>query len=130
MGPGTAAAVPLPVEVIRPQDGSKKQDCERNAVKRWLGRIGPRPTGLEPVCLGDDIYAFQPICDAIRAMGGNFIPMAKRSSHKILYEDLHHCHPETLGKRVKEGVRKPKKSSTPTAGNRIFGSMAAWLPER
>ncbi len=48
VGPGQVAAVPLPVEIIRPQDGSKKQDCERNAVKRWLRRIGPRPKTSNP----------------------------------------------------------------------------------
>ena len=57
VGPGTAAAVPLSVEIIRLQDGPKKRDCERNAAKRWLGGICPSLTGLEPVCLGDDIYA-------------------------------------------------------------------------
>ena len=96
VGPGQVAAVPLPVEIIRPQDGAKKQDCERNAVKRWLRRIGPRLKDLEPVYLGDDLYACQPVCEAIRAAGGNFILTAMRSSHKTLYEELDRCHPETL----------------------------------
>ena len=34
-------ALPLPPEIIRPQDGNDKQDCERNALKRWLGCIAP-----------------------------------------------------------------------------------------
>ncbi len=107
--PGQVAAVPLPVEIIRPQDGSKKQDCERNAVKRWLRRIGPRLKDLEPVYLGDDLYACQPICEAIRATGGNFILTAMRSSNKTLYEELDRCHPETRDTRVTRGIRKPKK---------------------
>ncbi len=109
VGPGQVAAVPLPVEIIRPQDGSKKQDCERNAVKRWLQRIGPRLKDLEPVYLGDDLYACQPVCEAIRAAGGNFILTARRSSHKTLYEELDRCRPETLDRRVTRGIRKPKK---------------------
>ncbi len=109
VGPGQVAAVPLPVEIIRPQDGSKKQDCERNAVKRWLQRIGPRLKDLEPVYLGDDLYACQPVCEAIRAAGGNFILTARRSSHKALYEELDRCRPETLDRRVTRGIRKPKK---------------------
>ena len=42
-------ALPLPPEIIRPQDGNDKQDCERNALKRWLGRIAPRLCRLNPV---------------------------------------------------------------------------------
>ena len=38
VAPGHAKIVPLMPEFIAPQDGAEKQDCERNAVKRWFGR--------------------------------------------------------------------------------------------
>jgi hypothetical protein len=36
VAPGHTKIVPLTPEFIAPQDGAEKQDCERNAVKRWL----------------------------------------------------------------------------------------------
>ena len=90
MAPGHAQALPLPPEFIRPQDGHAKQDCERQAVKRWLRRLGPRyGAPLRPVYLGDDLYACQPVCEAIRAVGGRFILTCKPDSHETLYEYLH-----------------------------------------
>ena len=88
VAPGHNLALPLPPEIITPQDGHGKQDCERAAAKRWLGRIGPRVKGLRPVYLGDDLLACQPVCDAVFRAGGNFIMVCKPSSHKILYEHV------------------------------------------
>ena len=42
VAPGHRQVLPLPPESIAPQDWAEKQDCERNAVKRWLAR----PSGL------------------------------------------------------------------------------------
>ncbi len=106
VAPGQKTALPLPPEIIRPQDGAGKQDCEINAVKRWLARIGPRIRGLNPLFLGDALLACQPICDAIRGIGGNFILTSKPGSHKSLYEELSRCRPHTLVRTVTKGVRK------------------------
>src|ERR1700709_2067656 len=35
VAPGHAMALPRVPEFIAPQDGAEKQDCERNAAKRW-----------------------------------------------------------------------------------------------
>src|SRR5690606_17885299 len=40
--PGETRVLVLEPEFIQPQDGQEKQDCERNAGKRWLVRNGPR----------------------------------------------------------------------------------------
>ncbi len=34
--PGHNMALPLMPEFVAKQDGAEKQDCERNAAKRWL----------------------------------------------------------------------------------------------
>ena len=54
VAPGHQHVLPLPPEFIVPQDGAEKQDCERNAVKRWLARHGPTLAHLRPVFLADD----------------------------------------------------------------------------
>jgi hypothetical protein len=42
-------ALPLMPEFIAPQDGAEKQDCERNAAKRWLAAHAQRLMDLRPV---------------------------------------------------------------------------------
>jgi len=86
VAPGHAMALPLMPEFIAPQDGAEKQDCERNAAKRWLAAHGDRVKALRPVYLGDDLFACQPIAEAITGAGGDFLLTAKPASHKALYD--------------------------------------------
>jgi hypothetical protein len=89
VAPGHATVLPLPAEFLRPQDGAAKQDSEPAAAHRWLARLGPTYAWLEPVYLGDDLFARQPTVEAIQAQGGSFLLVCKPSSHKTLAEYLH-----------------------------------------
>src|SRR5918912_2425910 len=88
VAPGYTMALPLMPEFIAPQDGAEKQDCERNAAKRWLAAHAKRLVDLRPIYLGDDLFACQPIAEAITAAGGDFLLTAKPASHKALYHYL------------------------------------------
>jgi hypothetical protein len=105
VAPGHQHVLPLPPEFIVPQDGAAKQDCERNAAKRWLARHGASLAHLRPVFLGDDLLACQPVATAIQAVGGNFILTCKPSSHRTISEYLYGAtlaeHRETVRKRGK-----------------------------
>ena len=94
VAPGHQQVLPLPPEFIAPQDGAEKQDCERNAAKRWLARHDPVVRHRRPVFLGDDLFACQPIAAAIQEAGGAFIPTCKPSSHRTNTEYLHGAKPE------------------------------------
>ena len=61
VAPGTNRVVPLMPEFIANEDGAEKQDCERNAVKRWFGKHAERIKSLKPIYLGDDLFACQPV---------------------------------------------------------------------
>ena len=106
--PGHRHVLPRPPEFIVPQDGAEKQDCERNAVKRWLARHGSTLAHLLPVFLGDDLFACQPVAEAIHAAGGNFILTCKPSSHRTVTEYLYGAkleeHRETVLKRGKRAT--------------------------
>jgi len=104
--PGRNLALPLAPEFVRPQDGHDKQDCESRAARRWLLAHGERYRRFDPVYLGDDLYAHQPLCEAIRASGGHFLFVCKPDSHKTLYEYLTGVEMALLSKQVKRGKQR------------------------
>ena len=106
VAPGRNLALPLPPEFVRPQDGQDKQDCESRAARRWLLAHGERYRRFDPVYLGDDLYANQPLCEAILASGGHFVFVCKPDSHKTLYEYLTGVEIDSLSKQVKRGKRR------------------------
>jgi hypothetical protein len=108
VAPGHSKVVPLMPEFIAPQDGAEKQDCERNAVKRWFGKHHARLLPLRPVYLGDDLFACQPVAKMVIDNGGDFIFTAKESSHKALYDFIKGAEPE----HHEETVRKRKSRET------------------
>ena len=105
VAPGHKQVLPLPPEFVVPRDGAEKQDCERNAAKRWLARHSAAVGHLRPVYLGDDLFACQPIVAAIQDAGGNFILTCKPTSHQTISEYLHGAelqeHRQTTCKRGK-----------------------------
>ena len=69
VAPGHNMVLPLMPEFITPQDGAEKQDCERNAAKRWLSAHQARVAKLLPVYLGDALFSCQPLAEAVLATG-------------------------------------------------------------
>jgi hypothetical protein len=88
VAPGHKLVLPLMPEFIATRDGEAKQDCERNAARRWLDKHSRRVAPLRPVYLGDALFACQPLAEAVLARGADFLFVAKPESHKTLYEFL------------------------------------------
>ena len=85
---GESRVLVLEPEFIRPQDGHEKQDCEREAIKRWIKRNARYYESHRYTLLGDDLYACQPICDLFLENDFNFILVCKPDSHVALYEQV------------------------------------------
>ena len=66
--PGNTAVLPVAPDMIANTDGagdekdSKKQDCERDAAKRWLAKHAEEYKWLSPTLLGDDLFSNYPFC--------------------------------------------------------------------
>jgi len=81
--------LPLLPEFIAPQDGQEKQDCERNASKRWLERYQGHFPAHSVTYLGDDLYANQPLCQLLSETYHQFfIFVCKPESREGLYQWL------------------------------------------
>src|SRR6267143_818226 len=76
------------------------------ALSVLLAAHGPTYARLHPVYLGDDLYSRQPICQAVRAVGGHFLFVCKPSSHPTIEEYLTGIELPELTKRVKHGRQR------------------------
>lgn len=88
VAPGESRVIALEPEFIQPQDGQEKQDCERNAGKRWLARNACHLAQHAVTLLGDDLYCNQPFCEQVLEQGLNFIFTCKPDSHIALYQEV------------------------------------------
>jgi len=61
---------------------------------------------LRPVYLGDDLFACQPICEAVLASGADFLFTAKPDSHKTLYDFMNGATFDEVSIARKEGAKK------------------------
>jgi hypothetical protein len=88
----------LDPEFMTPQDGHEKQDCEQQAIKRWVKRNASRFPAWEVTVLADDLHSRQPTCELLLAHKMHFILTCKEKSHPTLYEELE------LLQRVEGGI--------------------------
>lgn len=96
--PGKEHVVCLEPEFILPQDGHEKQDCEQQAMKRWVHRHASRFDPWGTTILADDLHCHQPICEELLAHKMHFIMTCKPESHPALYEEVE------LLQRLKGGI--------------------------
>ena len=96
--PGQEHVVCLEPEFMLAQDGHEKQDCEQQAIKRWMDRHAGRFAPWSVTILADDLHCHQPVCEALLAHKMHFIMTCKPESHPVLYEEVN------LLERLKGGI--------------------------
>lgn len=74
----------LDFEPILNADGSKKNDCERNAAKRLCQDLHERYPDLKPILVEDALYANAPHIRQITGYGWLFVLNVKPDSHESL----------------------------------------------
>lgn len=78
--------IPLCPEVIQNEDGSIKNDCERNAAKRFLENLKREHPHLKVILLGDGIASNGPYIRLAEQDGRKYIFGAKPGDHKALFD--------------------------------------------
>lgn len=86
--PGQEHVIALAPEFITPQDGHDKQDCEQQAIKRWVKRNAGRFPEWGVTILTDDLHSHQPLCELLLEHKLHFILTCKPDSHSTLYEEV------------------------------------------
>jgi len=86
VSPDNPIVIPLGPEPITKQDGSNKNDCERNAAKRLLENIRREHPHLKMIVLEDGLSSNGPHIRLLKELEMRFILGVKPDDHKFLFE--------------------------------------------
>jgi hypothetical protein len=86
--PDHKEVLPLPPEMIIQQDGTAKNDCERNAAKRFLANFREAFPDLKVIVTEDALSPNAPHLRDLKKHNASFILGVKPGDHKFLFEYL------------------------------------------
>lgn len=84
--PDCAEVVPFAPEAIIKQDGETKNDCERNAAKRFLEKLRHDHPHLSLIVVEDGLSSNAPHISELQKHGLHYILGVKEGDHKFLFE--------------------------------------------
>jgi hypothetical protein len=88
MHPDKKQVIPVMPEAIKNKDGTKKQDCELNASKRFIANLRAAHPRQKFLLCGDGLMSNQPMIEATCAGDMHYLFVAKPGNHKYLVEWL------------------------------------------
>lgn len=86
--PDLKEVIPLPPEPIQKQDGSHKNDCERNASKRLLRKIRQEHPRLKLTVIEDALASNAPHIRELINLRMHFILGVKPGDHEHLFQEV------------------------------------------
>jgi hypothetical protein len=86
--PDQRAVIPLMPEPIVQQDGTDKNDCERNATKRFMAKLRKDHPHLKFIVTEDSLSSNAPHIEALHAHGLRYILGVKDGDHAFLFEQV------------------------------------------
>ena len=86
--PAQAEVFPLDFEPILRQDGTQKNDCERNAAKRLCADLHHRYHDQDMLLVEDALYANAPHVRQISGYGWKYVLNVKPDSHQSLFKQF------------------------------------------
>jgi len=86
--PDFPEVLPLAPEPIQRQDGQHKNDCERNAARRWLQQFRKDHPHLPVIVTEDALSSNAPHVRDLQAAHCHFILGVKRGDHPYLFEQF------------------------------------------
>jgi hypothetical protein len=87
--PDFSEVIALVPEPIQRQDGQTKNDCERNAARRWLKGFRQDHPHLGIIVVEDALSSNAPHIRDLRAARAHFILGVKEADHKHLFEQFY-----------------------------------------
>ncbi|NQY65015.1 MAG: hypothetical protein HRT38_15050 [Alteromonadaceae bacterium] len=88
MHPDKKQVLPVMPEAIKNTDGTKKQDCESKAAKRFIENLRSAHPRQKFMICGDGLMSHQPMIEVTLESDMNYLFVAKPGDHKYLNEWL------------------------------------------
>ncbi len=86
--PDCKEAIVLCPETIRQQDGQTKNDCERNAIRRLLGKLCQDHPHMNFIVNEDSLSSNAPHIDDLEEYNLHYILGVKEGDHKFLFQHV------------------------------------------
>jgi hypothetical protein len=86
--PDQRAVIPLMPEPIIKQDGTAKNDCERNAAKRFTAKLRQDHPHLKFIVTEDSLSSNAPHIETLHSHGLHYILGVKDGDHAYLFEQV------------------------------------------
>jgi len=86
--PDKANVIPLCPEIIQNEDGSEKNDCERNAAKRFIENLKREHPHLKVIIVVDGIASNAPYIQLLEKNRMKYLLGAKPGDHKFLFDSV------------------------------------------
>ncbi len=86
--PDMREVIPLMPEPIVKQDGTAKNDCERNAAKRFLVKLRQDHPHLKCIVTEDSLSSNAPHIETLHAHGLHYILGVKEGEHPYLFQQV------------------------------------------
>jgi len=86
--PDLKVVIPLCPEIIRKQDGEKKMDCERNAVRRLLEKFRKDHPHLKVIVNEDALSSNAPHIRDLQRYNCHYILGVKEKDHEFLFQHV------------------------------------------
>lgn len=84
--PDQKVVFPFLPQMIQKQDGSTKNDCERNSMKRWVEHFKRDHPHLNITIVGDGLYANAPLINLLTEKKMSYILVAQEGDHSYLFD--------------------------------------------
>jgi hypothetical protein len=78
--------LPIMFEPIVKEDGFQKNDCERNAAKRWVTHFRCDHPQLNPLIVGDGLYSNAPFIEILEENRCSYLLVCKNDDHTYLWD--------------------------------------------
>jgi hypothetical protein len=86
--PDQKNVIPLCPELIKNEDGQTKNDCERNAAKRFIGHFRREHPHLKVIVIEDGLSSNAPHIELLNEHDIKYILGAKPGDHEFLFTEL------------------------------------------
>ncbi len=86
--PDVRAVIPLMPEPIVQQDGTAKNDCERNAAKRFIAKLRQDHPHLQFIVTEDSLSSNAPHIETLHDAGCHYILGVKEGDHAYLFQQV------------------------------------------